>query len=163
MERVFRLAGLLRLRKLQEDQAAAVLAAANAGLRVSELHRAGRSAALAHHTLPDGDPRAFAASTAARASLGGLLVEARAAVVESRERVTVDTSAGSAARSLSVGLEKLEEKHRIVVNHEDDRLEQIVLDEIASRAAVVGSPAGSPAGLPDGSANGLRVAAEARR
>ncbi len=139
MERAFRLAGLLRLRKLQEDQAAAVLATANARLRACEAHRAGRSAALAHHTLPDGDPRAFAAGTAARASLGGLLVEARAGVVTSRDRVTVDTSAWSAARSLSVGLEKLEDKHRIVVNHEDDRLEQIVLDEIASRGAPVGS------------------------
>jgi len=153
MERAFRLAGLLRLRKLQEDQAAAVLATANAGLRVSQARRADRSAALANHCLPDGDSRAFAAGIAARASLGGLLVEARTAVVTSRERVTVDTSAWSAARSLSVGLEKLEEKHRVVVQHEDDRLEQIVLDEIASRGAHAGAVAGASAGAAGGAAD----------
>ena len=149
MERAFRLAGLLRLRKLQEDQAAAVLATANAGLRVAQARRADRTAALANHCLPDGDSRAFAVGIAARASLGGLLVEARTAVVTSRERVTVDTSAWSAARSLSVGLEKLEEKHRVVVQHEDDRLEQIVLDEIASRGAHAGAAGGAADGEPD--------------
>ena len=135
MERAFRLAGLLRLRKLQEDQAAALLATSNAGLRRSEAARDGRQLALAHHTLPDGDQRVFATAVAGRASLGGLLIEATTAVGGAREKVAVDTDLWSAARSLSIGLEKLEDKHRVVVQHEDDRLEQIVLDEIASRSA----------------------------
>ncbi|QTE29873.1 flagellar FliJ family protein [Pengzhenrongella sicca] len=133
MERAFRLAGLLRLRKLQEDQAAARLAAANAALRRTQVRRDGTYASLARHALPDGDHRAWGVAVAGRAALGGLLGEATTAVVGAHERVTLDTSAWSATRSRSVGLEKLEDKHRVIVQHEDDRLEQIVLDEIASR------------------------------
>ena len=134
MERAFRLAGLLRLRKLQEDQAAARLATANAALRVSETRRASTARALSGHSLPDGDGRTFGAAVVGRASLGSLLGEANAAVGGARERVMADTGAWSATRMRSVGLEKLEDKHRVVVQHEDDRLEQMVLDEIASRS-----------------------------
>lgn len=135
MERAFRLAGLLRLRKLQEDQAAARLAASNVALRSAEALRHGTQAALAGHTMPDGDHLAWAVAVAARAAYGGLLTEVTALADGARERVRTDTSGWSAARSRSVGLEKLEDKHRLVVQHEDDRLEQLVLDEIASRGA----------------------------
>ena len=133
MERRFRLAGLLRLRKLQEEQAAARLALANAALRSTQTLRAGAQLALAHHTLADGDRLAWGAAVAARTSLGSLLGEATTAVGGAREQVAVDTSAWSGARSRSVGLEKLEDKHLSLVRHEDSRLEQIVLDEIAAR------------------------------
>ena len=133
MERKFRLAGLLRLRKLQEERAAALLATSNYRLRTAVSSRDGRQLALSGHTLPDGDYRAFAAAVAARGTLGDLLVEATEVVGGARGRVATDTSAWSATRSRSVGLEKLEDKHRVLVDHEDDRLEQLVLDEIASR------------------------------
>ena len=133
MERAFRLAGLLRLRKLQEEQAAALLATSNYRLRSAVSSRDGRQLALSGHTLPDGDYRAFAAGVAARGTLGDLLVEATEVVGGARAQVVTDTADWSATRSRSVGLEKLEDKHRVLVDHEDDRLEQIVLDEIASR------------------------------
>ena len=139
MERTFRLAGLLRLRKLQEEQAAARLATSNSQLRTAVAGRDGRQLALSGHTLPDGDHRAFAAAVVARGTLGDLLVEATEAVGGARARVATDTSGWSATRSRSVGLEKLEDKHRVLVDHEDDRLEQIVLDEIASRLPRAGS------------------------
>lgn len=135
MERAFRLAGLLRLRKLEEDQAAARLAAANLALRMTQAHRDGARAAFAEHTMPDGDHRTWGAAVAARVALGSRLGEAAEAVGGAHERVRVDTSGWSATRARSVGLEKLEDKHRVLVQHEGDRLEQIVLDEIASRGA----------------------------
>ena len=135
MDRAFRLAGLLRLRRLEQDLAAARLAASNVALRVADAHRGSAQAAFAGSSLSDGDHRAWAAAVASRASLGVLLFEATACAGGARERAQVSTGQWSAARSRSIGLEKLQDKHDVLVQYEDGRQERLVLDEVALRGA----------------------------
>jgi len=135
MERAFRLAGLLRLRQLQQDLAAGQLATSHAALRAADVSRGGAQTALADSHLPDGDHRAWGAAVAARAAFGVLLIEATACADGARDQVHTSTGEWSAARSRSVVLEKLEDKHSVVVRYEDDRQERLVLDEVALRGA----------------------------
>jgi flagellar FliJ protein len=143
MERAFRLAGLLRLRELQEDQAAAQLAASNAALRAAEQHRHDLRTTLLGHTLPEhADARDWRLSLTGRAALSHLVADAGVAVADAGYRVEADTADWSAARGRSVGLEKLREKHREALAVEDGRAEQLSLDEIASRRASTAMAAG---------------------
>ena len=147
MERAFRLAGLLRLRALQEDQAAGVLAVSNVALRTAERRRHSTLATLAGHTLPAAaDAGAWRTSVAARGTLRHLLADAAIEVRDAGERVRADTALWSAARSRSVALEKLQERHRTLVSLEDERSEQLALDEVAARGARPGAPV-VPAGV----------------
>ncbi|GEO34479.1 flagellar FliJ family protein [Cellulomonas aerilata] len=136
MERAFRLAGLLRLRELQEDQAAARLAASHAALRAAEQRRRDTLASLVGHTVPEtAGSREWRLALTGRAALAHLVADAGVAVADAGYRVGEDTADWSAARGRSVGLEKLRDKHREAVAVEDGRAEQIALDEIASRRA----------------------------
>jgi len=136
MERAFRLAGLLRLRTLQEDGAAAALAVSNAALRTAEEDRRATLATLAGHVMPaSADPAGWRTSVTARGALTHLLADAAIDVRDAGERVAADTTVWSAARSRSVGLEKLQEAHTAAVRAEDDRAEQHAIDEVAARSA----------------------------
>ena len=109
MNREFSLAGLLRLRQLQQDQAATGLARArsrSSSVRVREA--AARSSA--HSMLAD---------------LQNLTHLAEADEANARAEFI-------AARTRSVGLEKLQARHDAEVNSADLRAEQSALDEIAS-------------------------------
>ncbi|WNB85241.1 flagellar FliJ family protein [Cellulomonas sp. ATA003] len=152
MERAFRLAGLLRLRTMQEEQAAARLAAANGALRVAEQRRTATLGSLAGHAMPPtGDAGAWSVAVAGRSALRHLLADAAVDVHHAGEEVGAHTAQWSAARSRSVGLEKLQDQHRAAVAADDARAEQIALDEVAARtrrpalgavpAAVPGAPA----------------------
>jgi flagellar protein FliJ len=135
MERSFRLAGLLRLRTLQEDQAAGVLAVSHGALRVAEGRRAATLTTLAGHAMPAAaDASTWRTSVTARGALTHLLADAAIEVRDAGERVTADTALWSAARSRSVGLEKLQDKHRALLHAEDERAEQLALDEVAARS-----------------------------
>ncbi len=152
MERAFRLAGLLRLRTLQEERAAGVLAVSHAALRTAQGHRETTYRTLAGHTMPAlADTQGWRASVAARGTLTHLLADAAIEVRDAGERVTADTADWSAARARSVGLEKLADKHRTLVHAEDERAEQLALDEVASRRARPGAfaPAGAPSTGPE--------------
>ena len=164
MERAFRLAGLLRLRTLQEDQAAGALAVSNAALRVAQQHRHATLGTLAEHTLPAAaDAAAWRTSVTARGALTHLLADAAIDVRDARERVVADTADWSAARSRSVGLEKLRDKHRALVHAEDERAEQHAIDEVAARSrrdtpAATDAPRRPvPAGAPSATILGSRA------
>jgi flagellar FliJ protein len=132
MARNFPLAGLLGLRRLEENQAATALSAAN--------RRAGAIRDRQDATLQglDGTPTAVADANALRlaaiarassrsmlADLAALTAVAEADAVQAQEDFRV-------ARSRTTGLEKLEGKHAAELGVEDLRTEQLVLDEIAS-------------------------------
>ena len=149
MERAFRLAGLLRLRELQEEQAAAQLAASNASLQRAHRYREATLTALTGHTLPAAaDPHAWRAAVAGRAVLRDRLADAGADVAQAAELVVADTASWAAARSRSVGLEKLHDKHRALVGAEDARAEQHALDEVAARTARTDRSLSRAAGVP---------------
>lgn len=145
MARHFRLAGLMRLRKLQEDQAAAALAEANQLRRQAERRRADTLSALSGSALPtQSDPQAWRASVAARAALNSLLVEASAASREAEAQVDVEQGRWSQAKARSTALEKLSERHDEQVAFEENRAEQYVLDEAAARGWVERDRDGEP-------------------
>jgi flagellar protein FliJ len=136
MERAFRLAGLLRLREVQEDRAAGALAVSNGALRTAQTHQRATLTTLAGHTMPAAaDPSGWRTAVTTRGTLTHLLADAAIEVRDAGERVAADTRVWSAARSRCVGLEKLRENHRAAVHAEDERTEQHALDEVAARTA----------------------------
>jgi flagellar FliJ protein len=138
----FRLSGLMRFRKLQEDQAAADLASANASRRRADARRAAATRDLTIHEFQtDLGVAVFRASVASRAALRSFATEASVAVEVAETEVQQRELAWSDARKRSVPLEKLSERHAERESVEDLRAEQLALDEIAGRG-----PAGTAPG-----------------
>jgi len=130
----FSLAGLLRLRHLEEDEAGQTLARANSRLE----ENSAREAQL-RRKLSGGDDEAASvevlrAVAAARASSRSMLAELEAVARVHRQEADEARAAFSAARTRSKGLERLEEKHNLAVTVGELRTEQNALDEIASGA-----------------------------
>ena len=139
----FRLSGLMRFRKLQEDQAAADLAAANAARRRAEARRTAAAGALTVHEFQtDLGVAVFRASVASRAALRSFATEASVAVEVAATDVQQRELAWSDARKRSVPLEKLAERHAEREGAEDLRTEQLALDEIAGRGPSDATPGG---------------------
>ncbi|HEV7848762.1 MAG TPA: flagellar export protein FliJ [Mycetocola sp.] len=134
MTRSFSLAGLLRLRRIREDQAAGRLAAANARVR----ENAARTAQMRNHLggteSEVSNSAALHAVSTARASSRSMLAELNA--LAALRQAAADESAAefAAARSQSVRIEKLELRHGELAAKQDLHAEQLVLDEIASRS-----------------------------
>jgi len=129
----FPLAGLLRLRRAQQDQAASTLAAANERFR-----EAADARTAARRTLDDPqaevtDAAMLSAIAAARASTRGMLEELGAVAATRRADMEAAQAGYNAARRSALGLEKLEGSHAEREHAEELRAEQIVLDEIATR------------------------------
>ena len=130
----FSLAGLLRLRHLEEDEAGQTLARASSRLE----ENSAREAQL-RRKLSGGDDEAASvevlrAVAAARASSRSMLAELEAVARVHRQEADEARAAFSAARTRSKGLERLEEKHNLAVTVGELRTEQNALDEIASGA-----------------------------
>lgn len=137
----FRLSGLMRFRKLQEDQAAADLASANASRRRADARRAAATRELTVHEFQtDLGVAVFRASVASRAALRSFATEASVAVEVAATEVQQRELAWSDARKRSVPLEKLSERHAERESIEDLRAEQLALDEIAGRGPTGTAP-----------------------
>ncbi|MGK3709179.1 flagellar FliJ family protein [Arthrobacter sp. IK3] len=134
MGRDFPLAGLLRLRRLQQDSAAGTLAAANADLRRAAEARIEAYGSLAATPLEAADAATLNAIAAARASSRSMLADLLASEQLKDAAVNTAQAEFQTARARSVGLEKLEAKHSDAVAVEDLRTEQNVLDELAGTA-----------------------------
>ena len=92
----FRLAGLLRLRQLQEDHAAADLARANAASRSAAELAVRRREALAAHRMPDETGAlAFTAAAAARAALSTAGIESAEHAATAAQEAGQATDAGT--------------------------------------------------------------------
>jgi flagellar FliJ protein len=134
MKRSFPLAGLLRLRHLQQDQAAGDLAAANSRLRDS-----GRSLVQARSLLGESlsevsDAAALHALAASRASSRSMLADLQALDALRRDEAEQARQAFQQARARAIALEKLQARHELAAAAEELRSEQVALDEIASGA-----------------------------
>lgn len=138
MARNFTLAGLLRLRRLQEDEAASTLASANrtAGLH-ADRQRAARHELDSTTSEASGTP-ALLAVAAARASARSMLASLDALAIEHQEAAAEAHEAYLQARLKAVGIEKLETRHQTAVRGEALRAEQIGLDELALRGRKIG-------------------------
>jgi flagellar FliJ protein len=144
MSRAFTLAGLLRLRHLQQDQAAGDLAVANARLRATATRIDETRAALEHLPINASGADTLYAIAAARASSRSMLAELAALDTVAQQAVTEAQLAFDARKAASVSLEKLEGRHGALEAAEDLHAEQGVIDEIASTGwhrRVQGEPA----------------------
>ncbi|MET3923418.1 flagellar FliJ family protein [Arthrobacter sp. UYEF20] len=132
MSRQFSLAGLLRLRQIQQDQAATGLARARSRSSSVRVREAAARRELAANDEPISSSASLRAIAAARSSSQSMLADLQAL---GRLAETQEADARSefiAARTRSVGLEKLQARHHAEVTTEDLRAEQSTLDEIAS-------------------------------
>jgi flagellar FliJ protein len=134
MTRTFSLAGLLRLRRIREDQAAGGLAAANARVRENAARTAQVRSSLDGSGADVSNTAALHAVSTARASTRSMLAELNALAVLRQAAAEESAAEFAAARSQSVRIEKLELRHGERVAQQDLHAEQIVLDEIASRS-----------------------------
>ncbi len=131
MSRLFPLAGLLRLRKLQQDQAALDLAEANARVVALEARRGRARSALGALGNTPQTVAALNAMAAARSSSRSMLAELDAVGRNHHESRDTAQSTYNAARAESVALEKLHDRHAAALQAADLHAEQTVLDEIA--------------------------------
>lgn len=129
----FRLAGLLRLRKLQEDNVRAELART----RAIELQRRRSEqrvrAVLGESAVDVTSAEAVQSIAAARASSSSMLGELDALLAQDAAAVAEAEAAHAAARARTVQLDKLQERHDARTRADDLRAEQLVLDEHAAR------------------------------
>ncbi|WP_104138990.1 MULTISPECIES: flagellar export protein FliJ [unclassified Cryobacterium] len=132
MIRHFPLAGLLRLRHLQQDQAASDLAEANARVAANEARRGRARSALSATAITPDTVAAMNAMAAARSSSRSMLADLDALGRNNAASLAEAQAAFDAARAEAIALEKLEVRHHETARAEDLRAEQIVLDEIAS-------------------------------
>jgi len=131
----FRLAALLRVRKLQEDAAAGRAGAAAATARTAEGAVERRRTALASSALPEqADERIWRAQVAGRAALSASLTNSRALADERARDAGQAQAEWAGARRAVRPLERLLERHREVEAAEELRAEQLLLDEHATRA-----------------------------
>lgn len=132
MNRQFSLAGLLRLRQIQQDQAATGLASARSRSSSVRAREAAARRDLATGDAPISSSASLRAVAAARSSSHSMLADLQTL---SRIAETDEATAREefiAARTRSVGLEKLQARHNEEVHTADLRAEQATLDEIAS-------------------------------
>ena len=134
MARTFPLAGLLRLRQLQQERAAGDLAAANARDQETRQARAEAYETLENSSSLPVDAATMHAIAAARASSRSMLADLNALGARRTTDVEAARAEFSAARARSVGLEKLEGKFAEAEAAEDLRTEQTILDELAGSA-----------------------------
>ena len=132
MNRAFSLTGLLRLRHLQQDEAAGALAAANRNATENSAHRTETHSALANTPVSATTSAALNAMAAARASSRSMLADLDGLGRNYAVAVGEAQNAFDVARAQSIGLEKLETRHSAAWNAEELHGEQTALDEIAS-------------------------------
>jgi len=128
----FSLAGLLRLRGVQERAAAARLSRAAVEARQSEARERRTRTALADSADAATDVRTLAAIAASRAAARARIAELSLLADARRDDVDAARRAHTEARRRARGLEKLEAAHRERELRAQLRAEQATLDEIAS-------------------------------
>lgn len=132
MAQNFPLAGLLRLRQLNQDQAAGKLATANARLAQTRENRDRAASALEGTGSDVGDSISLYAVAAARASARSMLSDLEALDALHRQEQDSAQTEYREARAKTVGLEKLENRHATAAEAEAISAEQKVLDELAA-------------------------------
>ncbi|OCG76566.1 flagellar FliJ family protein [Microbacterium sediminis] len=128
----FSLAGLLRLRGVQERAAAERLSRAAVTARQSEAREHRTRTALADSADAAVDVRSLAAIAASRAAARARIGELALIADAQRDDVDAARRAHTEAKRRALGLEKLEAAHRERERRGELRAEQSALDEIAT-------------------------------
>lgn len=132
MSRMFPLAGLLRLRQIQEEKAAGELASANARSRELRARQARMRDGLGSTSATPTSTTVLYAVAAARASSRSMLAELDALDSEHQPVLDQANEVFAQARARSIGLEKLAGRHQEQQAEEELHAEQAAIDEMAS-------------------------------
>jgi flagellar FliJ protein len=132
MARSFPLAGLLRLRQVQQDQAAIDLSAANARVAEGTARQRRTRSSLGATSSDATSASVLYAVAAARAASRSMLAELQALDCDHRASLADANTTFTVARARSIGLEKLEVRFDDAVANGMLAAEQAVLDEISS-------------------------------
>lgn len=132
MARMFPLAGLLRLRQIQEEQAASDLAVANARARELRSRQARTRDSLSLTDSEAASTTVLYAVAAARASSRSMLAELDSLTCEHQPVLDQASEMFAEARARSIGLEKLAGRHQLQQTEEELHAEQAAIDEMAS-------------------------------
>ncbi|GGD75085.1 hypothetical protein [Microbacterium murale] len=138
MTRDFSLAGLLRVREIQERAAAQRLSRAVIDARHTEARDRRLRTALAGEGTEAVDVRSLAALAAARGAGRSLLADLSSLDAIQQEELAQARSEHADARCAMRGLDRLADAHAVRERTEELRSEQAELDEIASRARAEG-------------------------
>ncbi len=133
MSRQFSLAGLLRVRGIQERAAAERLSRAVLDARHTEARDRHLRSALAGEGTEAVDVRSLAALAAARSASRSMLADLTALASVQQQSVADARAEHADARRAQRGLDRLADAHAERVLSEDLRAEQAELDEIAAR------------------------------
>lgn len=135
MNRRFPLAGVLRVRRVQEDLARAEVAQAQAKARVAERDADAAAGRLAGSELPERSVAlAFVAASTARTSLAMEASAARITVTLAHDEVGVQLAEWRERAMRVDGLETLEQRHHAEVQRADLAAEQHVADDLSGTA-----------------------------
>lgn len=132
MAKLFPLAGLLRLRQIQEEQAASDLAVANARARELRSRQSRTRDTLGSSHAEVASTAVLYAVAAARASSRSMLAELDSLHCEHQPVLDAANEAFAEARARSIGLEKLAGRHQRQRTEEELHAEQSAIDEMAS-------------------------------
>ena len=131
----FRLAAVLRVRRVQEEQARAAVGAATAAAARAEEEARTRAARVASRGAPvPGPAAAFLVEVATRLRLAADAAEAHRAAGESADAVPAALAGWSAADARCRPLERLAETHAAGVRAGRQHAEQVALDDLAGAA-----------------------------
>lgn len=131
MDRTFRLAGLLRFRQAQEEQAAAALARANTRRKEHQDSVGAARGTLTGVPTDPGSATALRASAASRAAARSMLLELTALSASVEEEAAAAAEELIAAKKTATSLEKLAGRHEQHQHQQQLREEQLFLDELA--------------------------------
>jgi flagellar FliJ protein len=132
--RTFSLAGLLRLRTIEQDRASSALSAANARSRAIHARTSAARLELEDCDVDVSSAKALHMAAISRASSRSMLADLMALDAIQAAETDAARTVFLTARARTVGLEKLEFKHNSRVDAEDLAAEQNALDEISAGA-----------------------------
>jgi len=155
MAKRFQLAGLMRVRELQEEKAAADLADANQLKLEAKQHNEAVHGTLGKQSFPnlarsnayDAHAEALTsyspnwqAIVAARAAVAAMLRESKQALDVASENASYATDRWAQAKTKAAMIDKLKARHDVQLEAEELREEQLTLDEAALRKSIEVKP-----------------------
>jgi flagellar biosynthesis chaperone FliJ len=133
MTRRFRLAGVLRARRAQENMAKAAVVRANVEAQAATQRRADRELALTAAPTVDGGPAAwYVAALSARQAMAGELFAATRLAAQRAEQVVERTTGLTDAAIRRKSVEALAERHAAAAEKAEQAASQRELDEVAA-------------------------------
>jgi flagellar export protein FliJ len=135
ISRLFPLAAVLRVRRIQEDKARGDVATAHAALRQASSEYSHRQALLAGRPVPgSAESSVWLASIAANLASASDAFAARDVVAEREADAAGARDRWSQAAMAHQGIEHMAERHAERVRHEDEAAEQRAADDRAGGA-----------------------------